>query len=198
VNGADDRAAPADPTVGTKSERRLSVSVGGDDGDPDAHTNLVMGFDLSPASRCALEVAADLARRLDARLHVVHVIDLSDYPIDPDASDWEEQAQRTLAQEKETVGAVLKAFNGPWTYHAWHGEPAALLVTVADEYDALMIIIGARRDGFGAAITHMLSRSITRNLTGHRGHRPVLVVPRHAARPQGRTRGGESERPGQS
>ena len=162
------------------ADRRLSLSVGGDH---DADTNLVMGFDLSPASRSALLVAADLARRLQARLHVVHVIDLSDYPIDPDASDWEEQAQATLALENETVGAVLRTFNGQWTYHAWHGEPAVLLARVADEYDALMVIIGARRDGFGAAINHLLSRSVSGNLTGRRGHRPVLVVPRNAGRP---------------
>jgi nucleotide-binding universal stress UspA family protein len=137
-----------------------------------------------PGSGCALEVAADLARRLDARLHVVHVIDLSDYPIDPDAADWEEQAQKALALEQETVHTALKTFNGQWTYHAWRAEPATLLAKVADEYDAFMVIIGARRDGFGAAITHLLSRSISANLTGHRGHRPVLVVPRNATRPR--------------
>lgn len=144
--------------------------------------NLVMGFDLSPASRCALGIAADLARRLQARLHVVHVIDLSDYPIDPDAGDWEEQASRNLAREQDIVRDALSSFNGQWTYHAWHGEPAVLLARVADEYDAFLIVIGARRDGFGAAISHLLARSISGNLTGRRGHRPVLIVPRDAAR----------------
>jgi nucleotide-binding universal stress UspA family protein len=169
-----------EPPGARNPQRRLSLTVGGDE---DAHTNLVMGFDLSPGSRCALDVAADLAQRLDARLHVVHVIDLSDYPIDPDAADWEERARKTLALEHETVRTVLRTFNGPWTYHAWHGEPAVLLARVADEYDAFMVIIGARRDGVGAVINHLLSRSVSGNLTGRRGHRPVLVVPRNAARP---------------
>jgi len=160
--------------------RRLTMSAGGDG----RHTSLVMGFDLSPASRSALDVAADLARRLDAWLHVVHVIDLSDYPIDPDAADWEEHAQQALAVEKTTIGDSLKAFDGPWTFHAWHGEPATLLATVADEYDALMVIIGARHEGFSAAMSHLITRSITANLTGHHGHRPLLVVPVNATRPR--------------
>jgi nucleotide-binding universal stress UspA family protein len=180
VSRDDDGPLSGTSIRGPNPERRLSLTVG----DDDRHTNLVMGFDRSPSSRCALEVAADLARRLGARLHVVHVIDLSDYPIDPDAADWEEQAQKVLALEQETVHGVLRTFNGQWTYHAWRGEPATLLAKVADECDALMVIIGARQDGFGAAITHLLSRSISASLTGHRGHRPVLIVPRNAARPR--------------
>lgn len=170
----DDGLRDGDP------QRRLSLPGAGKI--TRAHTNLVMGFDLAPASQCALEVAADLARRLDAHLHVVHVVDLSDYPIDPDGANWEEQAQAALAMEQETVRAALSAFEGQWTYHAWRGNPAALLVTVADEYDALMLVIGASREGLGPAISHLLNRSVSRGLTGSSGHRPVLVVPRNAAR----------------
>lgn len=162
------------------------LSLPGFDGMDEARVNLVMGFDLSPVSQCALEVAADLAHRLDAHLHVVHVVDLSDYPIDPDRSDWEAQGERMVALERDTVGTVLDTFNGAWTYHAWRGDPARLLVTVADEFDALMVVIGARRDGVGAAISHLMQRSVSTGLIGHRGHRPVLVVPRNAARPKPR------------
>ncbi len=54
--------------------------------------DIVVGVNRDPASQEALIVAADLARRLHAHLHVVHVVDLADYPIDPDASDWEQRA----------------------------------------------------------------------------------------------------------
>ena len=149
-----------------------------------AHTTLVMGFDLSPGSQCALEVAADLACRLDAHLHVVHVVDLSDYPIDPDDANWEERAQEALAMEQETVRAALSSFEVFWTYHAWRGNPAALLIKVADEYDALMVVIGASREGLAPAVSHLLNPSVSRGLTGRRGRRPVLVVPGNAARPR--------------
>lgn len=161
--------------------RRLEIARGGQVGG--SRTNLVMGFDLSPVSQCALEVAADLSRRLDAHLHVVHAVDLSDYPIDPDGPDWEEQARRTLTAERLAVAAGLSEFDRPWSYHAWHGIPGRLLAEVADESDALMIVIGARGSGVGAGISHLLARSVGAELVGRRGHRPVLVVPPGAARP---------------
>ena len=175
-----ERTSRAGPEGGP--EKRLLMA--GSEGAGETQLNLVMGFDLTPVSECALEVAADLTRRLGAQLHVVHVVDLGDYPIDPDRSDWEEQGKKLLAREREAVRTVLSTFNGRWTYHAWHGDPARLLVTVADEFDALMIVIGAPRDGVGAAISHLIQRSVTTGLTGHRGHRPVLVVPRNAVRPR--------------
>lgn len=161
--------------------RRLQVAGGAAAGGPG--TSLVMGFDLSPVSQCALEVAADLTRRLGAHLHVVHAVDLSDYPINPDGPDWEEQARRTLLAEQQAVDAALGSFEGAWTYHASHGLPARLLTQVADESDALMIVIGARRSGIGAGISHLLAGSVGAELVGRRGHRPVLVVPPGAARP---------------
>ena len=171
-----------DASGATRGPRgRLEVARGGQPGG--SRTNLVVGFDLSPVSQCALEVAVDLTRRLGAYLHVVHAVDLSDYPIDPDGPDWEEQARRTLATEQQTVAAALSEFDGRWTYHAWHGVPSRLLAEVADESDALMIVIGARRGGIGAGISHLLTGSVGAELVGRRGHRPVLVVPPGAARP---------------
>ena len=49
-----------------------------------------------PASHVALHTAAALATNLQARLEVVHVIDLSDFPIDPDSADWDTAAEATL------------------------------------------------------------------------------------------------------
>lgn len=69
-------------------------------------------------SRTALDVAADLATRLHAHLHVVHANSLDDYPIDPDAADWEEQAHRVLDAQRAHVQAVLTGSTPGWTYHA--------------------------------------------------------------------------------
>jgi len=46
-------------------------------------TTLVLGHGRDPGSARALQVAADLAGRLHAHLHVVHGVDLDDYPIKP-------------------------------------------------------------------------------------------------------------------
>ncbi|WP_367278900.1 universal stress protein [Pseudonocardia sp.] len=63
-----------------------------------------------------------------------------------------------------------------WTYHASHGDPVALLAAVAAEHDALMIIVGTRGEGFGAAVARLLGRSVSHGVIGGQ-HRPVLVVP---------------------
>jgi hypothetical protein len=89
--------------------------------------SLVLGHSHDPARQEALRVAADLARRMYAHLHVVHAIDLGDYPIDPDALDWEEQAACALAEEHEQVRTALASVPAGWTYHASRGDPVALI-----------------------------------------------------------------------
>ncbi|MGN6301750.1 MAG: universal stress protein [Angustibacter sp.] len=141
---------------------------------------LVVGFDRNPTSVSALRVAVELAGRLDAEVHVVHAIDLADYPVDPDSATWEDDADSTAADEKALAERALQGFAGPWTYRAARGEPAEILASVADEVDALMVVVGARREGPAAAISHLVSPSVSKALLGHGGTRPVLVVPRSA------------------
>jgi nucleotide-binding universal stress UspA family protein len=145
---------------------------------PEVH--LVLGYDRSDFSEAALPVAADLARRLRAHLHVVHGIDLSDYPIDPDSADWEAQAQHALDTQQQQVADALADRALGWSYHAWRGDPVELLAAVAEETDALMIIVGSRGEGPGAVFDRILKRSVSHGLIA-RQHRPVLVVP-HPAR----------------
>jgi nucleotide-binding universal stress UspA family protein len=142
-----------------------------------AHPSLVLGYDQTPHSRYALSVATDLATRLDAHLHVVHIVDLRDYPIDPDSADWDEQGRATLADEAEAARAELAGWSGQWTYHQKRGDPSRALLAVAAAHDALMIIVGTHGAGIGAALQRLLSAapSVSRGLMRH--HRPVLVVP---------------------
>jgi nucleotide-binding universal stress UspA family protein len=64
----------------------------------DAATTLVVGHSNDPAGDYALIVAADLAQRLHARLHIVHVVETGDYPADCDTADWDEQCRQQLSQ----------------------------------------------------------------------------------------------------
>src|SRR4051794_9589631 len=136
------------------------------------------GHDHHPHSQLAVPVAADLARRLRAQLHVVHGINLSDCPIDPDAADWEQQAGRALHDQHQQVADALTGSDTGWSYHAWRGDPVELLATVADETEALMIIVGSRGEGPGKVVDRILERSVSHGLIA-RQRRPVLVVPRH-------------------
>jgi nucleotide-binding universal stress UspA family protein len=173
VSGTVPNGSPdgADSTV---SQR---IEIPGREAEGHHSARLVVGFDRQPVSLQALDVAADLATRLDAELHVVHAVDLTDYPIDPDAADWDEQAEAVLAEEHQKVREVLNRQPVPWAYHAAHGDPVDLLTAVADERDALMIVVGTRGQSRAAAITRLLDGSVTRALTGRRQHRPVLIVP---------------------
>ncbi|PZG25589.1 universal stress protein [Spongiactinospora gelatinilytica] len=134
---------------------------------------LVVGFDRHPAARTALETAASLALRLPARLLVAHVLDLDDYPLDPDAADWEAAAGQAVAAERAQAAELLTGHPLPWTFQVEHGEPAPRLLDLAARHDALMIVIGAARHELGA---HLLTGSVARHLTQH-ADRPVLLVP---------------------
>lgn len=68
-------------------------------------------------------MAVDLAGRLHARLAVVHVVNLGDYPIDPDTPGWKQQARQTLADERRQVEEALRGHAYGWFYQAWHGSP---------------------------------------------------------------------------
>jgi nucleotide-binding universal stress UspA family protein len=136
---------------------------------------LVVGFDRRPESRAALEVALDLGRRMEAGVYVVHAVDISDYPVDPDAADWEEQARRILAMERDEVNAVFAGSGLSWSYRAWRDDPAHALICVADEVDALMIVVGSRGEGWRMLLDRLLSPSVSHRLINRAG-RPVLVV----------------------
>src|SRR5215212_10759749 len=106
----------------------------------DSDTHVVVGFDEEPQSQAALRFAIDLARRLDAELEVVHVVDLRDYPVDPDSDEWESGSSERLAFAMELVRTAVGKSTQSWSYHAWRGDPVHLLATVAEEHGALMIV----------------------------------------------------------
>lgn len=137
---------------------------------------LVLGWDRTPASRAALVVAADLAVRLGADLHAVHVADLNDYPVDPELPGWGAEADETLARGRHEVETELGQSRCAWTYHAARGEPVSALTGVADACDALMIVVGTRGEGLNGWIQRLLTASVSHGLIRRQG-RPVLVVP---------------------
>jgi nucleotide-binding universal stress UspA family protein len=109
-------------------------------------------------------------------LHQGEEASLDDYPVDPDADDWEAQAAHVLQDQRAEVETTLTGAIPGWSYHAARGDPVELLNTVAEEYDALMIVVGTRGQGAGAALARLLNQSVSRAVIG-RQRRPVLVVP---------------------
>jgi nucleotide-binding universal stress UspA family protein len=150
-----------------------------------AATTLLVGYSPGSGGDHALTVAADLALRLGARVHVVHVITLEDYPIDPDAADWEEQARHHLARQRDTVTRVLADRGLAGDYETRRGDPADELCRAADEQDALLIVVGTRGEGLRVVVPRLLEPSVSHTVIRHQ-HRPVLVVPPPATASEGR------------
>ncbi len=147
-----------------------------DDSSPPATTELVVGWDRQPASAAALQFAVGLARRLDAHLHVVHIADVDDLPVDPDAWDYEEQFHASLEAHAVGARALLDELGANWTYHAMHGRPPDVLADMAEDVDALMIVLGAPRGGVHSFIDSFAGQSVAHQLT-RKHSRAVLLVP---------------------
>ena len=142
-------------------------------GDPVA--SLVVGFDQDATSRAALQFAVDLGTRLQARLHLVHVTHLSDFPVNLACDDWEQQGEQTLAAQRAYVERALQSYPFGWSYAIWHGEAATALASAAEQRDALMVIVGRHRRGMGTLAHRFVDGSVSRRLPGRSG-RPVVVV----------------------
>ncbi len=152
--------------------RRVSTAMAGEGAD--GATQLLVGHDVQPASRAAVRFTAELAARLGAYLHVVHVVDLADTPIDADSAEWDEKSRKALQLLHEDARSLLDGLDIGWTYHACHGDPAELLARVAEEHGVLLVAVGAT----GRNLTRRLMEggSVSRRLL-RRHTLPVLVVP---------------------
>jgi nucleotide-binding universal stress UspA family protein len=147
---------------------------------------IVVGYAHTDASRRALTVAADLALDLGARLCVVHVVDLHDFPIDPDAADWEQRGDAEAAHQRREVETALQAWPGQWSYEVRRGDPVRALAAVAREESARLVVIGTRASsGFAAAVERLLGlgHPVVHGLE-EAGDTPVLLVPGHRRGPR--------------
>jgi len=139
-------------------------------------TTLVVGYRRDPSGERALTVAIDIGRRLQAQLRVIHVVELIDYPIDPDSADWEQQCVRTLDEQHSSVERTLAGSGLGWAYEIRRGDAAVELARAAEKYNALFIVVGSRGAGLGAVISRLERPSVSHRAIGCQS-RPVLVVP---------------------
>jgi len=137
---------------------------------------LVVGYDRHLASRAALLFAAELAGALNVALHVVHVVDRSDSPINVEAASSAGATERRLEGERRHVAAALDAADVQWSYHVMDGDPVAALLAAASEHAASMIVVGRPEQGLVATVGHIVTGAVARTLI-RRSQRPVVVVP---------------------
>jgi nucleotide-binding universal stress UspA family protein len=164
------------PGRGTAPPPSARVVVTGSDAHEQPAATVVLGFDRDEVSRAALAVTVELARRLAAHVVVLHVVGPGDFPVDVEDPDWERKAQAALAEEQATVEAALAGHPYGFRYEARTGPPVENLVRVAEEVDALFVVVGRHGPGVSEGLRRLLEGSVSRRLLAAAA-RPVLVVP---------------------
>ena len=134
-------------------------------------------IDFSDASRAAMEVAADLARRNAGELTLLHAYPIPGYTF-PDGSivaspkmmqDLADQAERHL---EEWCADAAKLAGGRVTTQKAIGEPAAEIVTFAKSAGVDLVVVGTHgRTGLEHALMGSVAERVVR-----RAHCPVLSV----------------------
>jgi nucleotide-binding universal stress UspA family protein len=132
---------------------------------------IVCGVEDATRSRHAASIAARLARDLDSRAVLVHVIGAG--------GALSRLRFRRRRQKRRGLKAVADehCFPRATDLRVTSGDPASTLVAVAD--DAELIVVGAGGEAMSSA---NLLGSVTSTLM-HRAPCPVVVVPSHAVAP---------------
>lgn len=134
---------------------------------------VVVGVDGSANAQRALEWAIALAEPLGARVVAVHALGLLDRLHDarvPTAPN----RPAIVAQFEQEWCAPLAAAGVDGACVADDGTPADVILRVAQEHGADVIVVGAR--GVGAAAPERLLGSTSHRVV-EQADRPVLVVP---------------------
>lgn len=137
---------------------------------------VVVGTDGSPTAAKAVEEAARLASALGAELHIVYAVAAAggtvvapapmlvaavvDAPTDAEADEVLTRASQAVARD----GLQIRE-------HTLVGDPHDVLIAVAEQIDAQMIVVGNR----GMRGLQRVFGSVP-NSVSHAAHRTVLIV----------------------
>ena len=140
-----------------------------------AASDILVGTDGSPTADTAVRRAAEAARVADARLHIVTAVTgapRTDGAGDlPDELQWAatpgRRADEILRRAANLAGAHVEVMT-----HSRPGDPADVLVDLADEIDADLIVVGNK--GMHGAAGYV--RPTVPNKVSHRAHCDVLIV----------------------
>ena len=139
---------------------------------------IVVGTDGSETAALAVRRAADLARTTGAALHLVTVYTAEPAALSPAEEESVPPELRWMASAGHAADLVLEGASalaegvGEIHRHARPGDPADVLLDVADEVDAALIVVGNKG-------MHGVKRFVVPsvpNQVSHRAGRDVLIV----------------------
>jgi nucleotide-binding universal stress UspA family protein len=133
---------------------------------------LVIGYDGSDNARAALEVAIDLAKRLDQKLVIAFAYE--ERHVGGEIQDYARAVRERGEQvTREAADIAQQAGLGPELTVERGESSAAALAELAKQRGASMIVIGSRGE---SALKGLLLGSVAHKLV-HLSATPVLVVP---------------------
>lgn len=134
---------------------------------------ILLATDLSPTTSLATDWAFELARRNDAALLVVSVIDPRELAMPGGGFlarvDQVRDRREAVAQRLVERG---RAMGVPVTFLVWTGEPAESIVAAAEAEGVDVILVGAHNRG---TIGRFLMGSVSEHVARH-APCPVLIV----------------------
>lgn len=136
-------------------------------------SSVVLGYDESEGSHAALDAALTVAAKFEEQLVLVYAVG------PPGAVGEEYRAHRdalTQMGRHALDGAVERARQAgvPTTVELVDAKPADALLSVAEKYDASVIVVGI----VGESPLRSIILGSTPNKLLHLSNRPVLCVPR--------------------
>ncbi len=141
-----------------------------------APSGIVVGVDGSPESIAAYNTAAAIARARRCALHVVSVISAFPiYHINPGAVDSFSSVDELRIQLRHSsLETIMRAGNADpmWTREVEIGRPAKLIVSIAEQRGADLIVVGRRAHGLMDRIADAETTLQVMRLSGV----PVLAV----------------------
>lgn len=131
---------------------------------------IVLATDGSESVTRATVVALDLARRFEATVHALYVIDEGDVAAAPD--EIREQLRASLEENGKEATESVREANQTVTTAVREGRPAEEIRAYAREHDADLVATGTRgRHGEYRFVLGSVAETIVRNCSA-----PVLTV----------------------
>ena len=135
---------------------------------------IIVGLDHSPAGEAALRWAAAYAARADARLHLLHVIEIEPSTIYGSTAELARDLRAQMFPElqafaTEVIGATLPSES--WTLDIVQGARGRRLVEAAAAAD--LLVIGTREH---VGLQRLLAGSVSHYCLAH-SETPVVAVP---------------------
>ena len=111
---------------------------------------IVVGSDGSDTAAVAVGNAAELAKSLGARLHIVSAyrplsgVQVSGADADPERADWTVSPTISVDAVLEEVADTARAIGIEADTYARKGDPAEAILDVAEEQGADLIVVGSK------------------------------------------------------